>query len=138
MAKNYDSVFLTNAQPNSAFDWRATRTYVWSFSRCEHGSNFQNFDLERLWTFTPMVPKVSLQYFLPILGRSIAENYDSVFLTEEQPNGSTFQIFHLKRVFCFQIRRRWFRKFPSTNFHQFQPPCGQTLRFCLFDQGATK
>ncbi len=35
--------------------------------RCDHGSNFQNFDLERLRTFTPMVLKVSLQDFLPIL-----------------------------------------------------------------------
>ncbi len=33
--------------------------------RCDHG--FQNFELERLCTFTLMVPKVSLQDFLPIL-----------------------------------------------------------------------
>ncbi len=36
--------------------------------RYDHGSNFWNFDLERLRTFTPVVPKVSLQDFLPILG----------------------------------------------------------------------
>ncbi len=35
---------------------------------CDHGSNFRNFELERPRTFTPMVPKVSLQDFLPILG----------------------------------------------------------------------
>ncbi len=38
--------------------------------RCDNGSNFQNFDLERLQTFTPMVPKVSLQDFGLILGAS--------------------------------------------------------------------
>ncbi len=38
------------------------------FSPFDHGSNFQNFDLESLRTFTPMVPKVSLLDFLPILG----------------------------------------------------------------------
>ncbi len=35
--------------------------------RCDHGSNFQNFYLDILQTFTPMVPKVFLQEFLPIL-----------------------------------------------------------------------
>ncbi len=35
---------------------------------CNHGSNFRNLDLERLRTFMPMVPKFSLQDFLPILG----------------------------------------------------------------------
>ncbi len=59
------------------FDQRATK---WRFRpacnqnldsvllRCDYGSNFRNFDLYRLWTFTPMVPKVSLQDFLLILG----------------------------------------------------------------------
>ncbi len=36
--------------------------------RCDHESNFRNFYLERLRTFTPMVPKVSLQNFLPLFG----------------------------------------------------------------------
>ncbi len=35
--------------------------------RCDHESNFWNFDLKRLRTFTPMVPKVSLQDFLLFL-----------------------------------------------------------------------
>ncbi len=36
--------------------------------RCDHESNFWNFDLERLRTFTPMVPKVSPQDFVPLFG----------------------------------------------------------------------
>ncbi len=35
--------------------------------KCDHGSNSQYFDMERLRTFTPMVPKVSLHDSLPIL-----------------------------------------------------------------------
>ncbi len=35
--------------------------------RCDHGSNFQNFDQEGLQTFTPMALKVSLMNFLPNL-----------------------------------------------------------------------
>ncbi len=38
------------------------------FLTCDHGSNFQNFDLVRLRTFRPIVPKVFLQDVLPILG----------------------------------------------------------------------
>ncbi len=55
-------------RPNSAFDQCATKTWVRSFWGANHGLNFLNFDLERLWTFTAMVPKVSHQDFLPILG----------------------------------------------------------------------
>ncbi len=59
------------------FDSGATKWYFWPacdqnlgsvLLRCDHGSNLQNSDLERLRTFTPMVPKVSLQDFLPISG----------------------------------------------------------------------
>ncbi len=48
----------------SACDQNLGSVILW----CYCGSNFRNFDLERLRTFTPMVPKVSLQNFLLILG----------------------------------------------------------------------
>ncbi len=38
--------------------------------RCDHESNFRNFDLERLRTFTPMASKVFIQVFLPLFGAS--------------------------------------------------------------------
>ncbi len=46
--------------------WPACHQNLRSFLlRCDHGSNFQNFDLERI---RPMVLKVSFQDFLLILG----------------------------------------------------------------------
>ncbi len=59
------------------FDHRATKWCFWPacyqnldsvLLRCDHRSNCQNFDLERLRTFTPIFPKVTRQDFLPILG----------------------------------------------------------------------
>ncbi len=63
-------VFLTIVQPNGAFDRRVAcdENLGLVLLKCDYRSNFRNFDLERLRTFTPMVPKVSLQDFLPILG----------------------------------------------------------------------
>ncbi len=60
-------VFLTVVRPNGAFDsvWPKAGSAI---LRCDHELNFRNFDLERLWTFTPMVPKVSLQEFLALFG----------------------------------------------------------------------
>ncbi len=57
-AENYESVFLSVVRPNPGFGPFEVRPWV----------QFSNFDLKRLQTFTPMVPKVSLQDFLPILG----------------------------------------------------------------------
>ncbi len=50
-------VLLTGVRRKSEF----------SLLRCDHGSNFQNFDLKRLRTFTPTIPKVSFHNLLPIL-----------------------------------------------------------------------
>ncbi len=64
------------------------------FLRFYYGSNFQNFDLERLRSFMPIVLKVSLQYSLPILGapwlkitnRSFWPSWDQmVLLTGARP-----------------------------------------------------
>ncbi len=53
----------------SLFDSRATKCCFWPacdqnlgsvILRCDHESNFQNLDLEKLRTFTTMPPKVSL------------------------------------------------------------------------------
>ncbi len=58
------------------FDHRTTKWCFWPacdlnldsvLLRCDHGSNSQNCDLETLRT-TPMVPKVTFQVFLPLLG----------------------------------------------------------------------
>ncbi len=62
---------------NRSYNCRATKWCFWPvcdqnlgsvFLRCDHESNFWNFDLERLWSFTPMAPKVSFQDFLPLFG----------------------------------------------------------------------
>ncbi len=61
----------------SLFDHCATNWCFWLacdqnlisvLLRCDHGSNSQIFDLERLRTFTSMVPKVSLQDCLSLFG----------------------------------------------------------------------
>ncbi len=55
---------ITNRSFWPACDQKLGSVLLW----CDRLSNFRNFDLERLLTFAPMVPKVSFQDFLPILG----------------------------------------------------------------------
>ncbi len=106
--------------------------------RFDHGSDFQNFGLEILRTFTPIVPKISLHDLLPILAIPTAENFDSAFLTKMRPNGSSFQICPLGRVLRTGTWRQWSRKFLPRFFYPFWAPHDRKLRFSLFDQGATK
>ncbi len=92
------------------FDRRATKWCFWPacdqnldsvLLRWDHESNSQNFDLERLRTFTPIVPKVSLLDFLPPFGapwpeitnRSFWPSCDQmVLLTDVRPE-SMFSLF---------------------------------------------
>ncbi len=55
---------ITNRSFRPACDQNLDSVLLWF----DYGSNFLNFDLETLQTFTPRVPKVSLQDFLTILG----------------------------------------------------------------------
>ncbi len=88
--------------------------------KCDHGSHFQNYDLERLRTFTPMVPKVFLQDFYAFwashcrklqiglfnqraikwcFGSACDKNLGSVLLKYD--NESNFQNFDLERFRTF-------------------------------------
>ncbi len=95
-AKNYESVFLTVVRKMVLLTVVRPKP-GWVLLRYDHGSNFQNFDLEKLWTCTSMVLKVSLQVFNHF-GRSLAENYESVFLTVVRPNGA-FDLRAIKTCF---------------------------------------
>ncbi len=86
------------------FDCRVTKWCFWPacdqnldpvLLRCDRGSNSQNFDLERLQTFTPIVLKVSLHNLL--FGRPTAQNFDSFFLTIVRTNGAFDQ--HATKIY---------------------------------------
>ncbi len=119
--------------------------------RCDRGSNSQNFDLKRLLTFTSMVPKVSLEDFVPILGapwpkttnRSFWPACDQmVLLTSVRPKPGlgpfvVGQIFEILTWRDFGPLRQWSRKLTSRIFYPFCAPHGQKLRIVLFDRRAT-
>ncbi len=73
-AENYNRSFW----PKWCF-WPACNQNLGSvLLRCDHRSNSQNFDLERLRTFAPMISKVTLQDFLPILG-TLRPNFGKIW-----------------------------------------------------------
>ncbi len=66
--ENYELVFLIAVRPNGASDRCAPKTCIRSFWGATMRQIFKNFDLERLWTFKPIVTRVSLLDFLPLFG----------------------------------------------------------------------
>ncbi len=140
----------------------ATKVQKWHSAECHLGTLHQMLQNRKVWpgesislrTFTPMVPKVFLQDFLPTLGtsqpkitnRSFWPSWDQMVLltgVRPKPGFGPFKVRPWIKFlkFCLEklrTLRQWFRKFPSRIFYPFWAFHGQKLRICLFDRRATK
>ncbi len=78
--ENYESVFLTCRATKCCFSPACDQNLGSVLLRCDHGSNFRNFDLETSYLYANGPDSFSPGFFTDF-GRPTAKNYESVFLT---------------------------------------------------------
>ncbi len=117
MAENYESVFLTGVRPKLGF----------GFLRCDHGSNFQNFDLEGLRTFTPMISKVSLHDVLLILAASRPKISIRSFYPRCDQMGQISKFFPCREYFGPELDASGPKSFPPGIFTHFGRPTAKNF-----------
>ncbi len=136
-AENYESVFLTGVGPNGAFDWRATKTCIRSFSGATIGQIIKiltrrDFGPLRQWSLK-FPSAIYYQFWRPH-----SRKFRFRLFNQGATKWVKFPNFLPGESTLHRNLRQCSRKFPSWIFYSFWPPYGQKFRFGLLDQGATK